>query len=135
MFAGAFNDSQNCPEPISKEIIDNWCEHLRTIASDPATYGHDTDIFFEPCFTSQNIACLRRRLFVSFKGYIGLCPESANAGDSIFAFQGCIAPIFLRTVTSGCRQEYHALGHGYVHGIMNGEATTMGLTRVSVSIV
>jgi hypothetical protein len=81
-------------------------------------------------------AAYRRRLFVTSRGYIGLCPEECQAGDRIFVLSHCPAPIFLRpqSLRPG-DNKYIALGHGYIHGIMNGEAVKMGLPLQQVMII
>lgn len=86
--------------------------------------------------SKQNIECLSRviamllngkRLFVSNKGYIGLCPAAAMPGDIIAVLYGCKMPFVLRPVpdrksTAGLCSAYTLVGECYVHGLMNGEA-------------
>ena len=88
--------------------------------------------------TSLNVACMRRRLFTSSKGYIGLCPESCKDGNSIFILPLCPCPICLREINDlggMAMGVYIALGHGYVHGLMNGEATHFGPSTKQILIV
>ncbi|KAK4112855.1 hypothetical protein N656DRAFT_798040 [Canariomyces notabilis] len=53
------------------------------------------------------------------KGYIGLAPAWALAGDHIVILKGGAVPFVLRSAPDGCWQ---LVGECYVHGIMNGEA-------------
>lgn len=64
------------------------------------------------------------RAFISEKGYVGLCPLEAEAGDSIFAPLGGHVPYVIRRVAREERpqeNEWELLGEVYVHGIMDGE--------------
>lgn len=89
---------------------------------------------------AHNIAVLRRRLCVTAKGYIGLCPASAEIGDEVYVLDGAPAPIFLRSLEGEQHNGVNnhrlgALGHGYVHGIMDGKVATMGLPVLRICIV
>jgi hypothetical protein len=62
-------------------------------------------------------ASRNRAMFVSSKGYIGLAPWNAKAGDAICVLLGGCTPFLLRPV----RRSYALLGEAYVYGIMGGE--------------
>lgn len=68
-----------------------------------------------------------RGFFVSKKGLLGLAPVGTEIGDTIHVFHGDNFPFILRPVRQENRQDtYTYVGHSYVHGIMDGEATTRG---------
>ena len=69
-----------------------------------------------------------RRLYVTERGYIGLCNKSVKAGDQVHVLSGGHVPFILRpieaehTETGNCC--YSFMGDTYIHGLMNGEALT-----------
>ena len=70
-------------------------------------------------FTSNVfLKCQSRALAVTDKGYVGLVPSDAQAGDLICISLHCPVPFVLRDNGSALQW----LGHAYVHGIMHGEA-------------
>ena len=59
---------------------------------------------------------------VTKRGYVGLVPRKAKAGDSICILHGTKAPFVLRAKAE--KGSLHTMiGECYVHGIMNGEGT------------
>ena len=62
---------------------------------------------------------LRRRLFLTKKGLLGLCPPSTQLGDSVWVLPNAKVPFMLRPLadTTG----YKLVGEVYLHGCMNGE--------------
>ncbi|KAK0106269.1 hypothetical protein ONS96_003909 [Cadophora gregata f. sp. sojae] len=63
-------------------------------------------------------ACTRRRLTATTRQRIGLVPDNAEVGDSVFLLKGSDTPFVLR------RKEEHTwllIGHCYVDGVMYGE--------------
>ena len=64
-----------------------------------------------------------RRLATLGQGYVVLGPKSCKAGDSVCILHGCSVPVLLR------RRRYMAgysfVGECYVHGMMDGEASTL----------
>ena len=67
-----------------------------------------------------------RNICVTRKGYVGMAPEAAGAGDAIYAFVGGQVLYALRVEhKAGTRVEF--LGEAYVHGLMDGEV--MGWVR------
>ncbi|KAK4184620.1 heterokaryon incompatibility protein-domain-containing protein [Podospora australis] len=69
----------------------------------------------------------RSRAFLTSKGYVGLCPDTASAGDTIFIPSGAHCPYVIkkrdgRNADASSAESYSTLlGEAYVHGIMNGE--------------
>jgi hypothetical protein len=138
MFADRFHHDKDLPRPLQDEEISAWEQHLGELQRRLAERGPRATFALHPTMASHVTACLRRRLFVSSKGYVGLCPDSAQAEDSIFVLCACPAPIFLRQVPSQAGTSiriFKALGHGYVHGLMNGEAEALDLPIELVHIV
>jgi len=62
-----------------------------------------------------------RRLFRTDEGWIGKGPESMVPGDEVWIVPGGKVPFILRPKGDGLSRY---VGHGYVHGIMGGEAAT-----------
>ena len=74
-------------------------------------------------FDRDVLRLARNRRFCSTKkGYIGWASPSAQKGDRICILLGGQVPYVVRPVKGGCTY----LGEAYVHGMMNGEAVTMG---------
>jgi hypothetical protein len=65
---------------------------------------------------------LGRRFFTTSRGYMGLGPLSASAGDEVVLFCGGKTPYVVHTLKRGGKKEFRFEGEAYVHGIMNGEA-------------
>ena len=63
--------------------------------------------------------CGARRLFVSSKGWIGLCPPGTRKGDGIWAACGVDIPIVLRKADG--ESNYKLVGECYCHGLGTGE--------------
>jgi len=66
------------------------------------------------------------RFFVSERGYMGLCRESAQKGDEIHVMSGSNVPFVLRARIIGgaaCAARHFTVhGQAYIHGFMDGEA-------------
>lgn len=68
-------------------------------------------------------AALERRLFVTKKGYLGVGPLSARAGDAVYVLSGGHVPFVLRKAPqTGEDHAWTLIGDCYVHGVMQGEA-------------
>lgn len=61
---------------------------------------------------------MKRRLFVTDRGYMGFGPQSIASGDAIFVFPGCSVPLILRKID----EHYVHQGECFVLGLMDGEA-------------
>ncbi|KAL7905052.1 heterokaryon incompatibility domain-containing protein [Trichoderma velutinum] len=87
--------------------------------------GLDPDISLSPdmsVFTSNMLKNLRRRLYQTVSGNVGLGPADMRAGDSIVIFHGGTTPHAIRKIddeTQGDKYQY--LGEAYCDGLMNGE--------------
>lgn len=79
-----------------------------------------------------------RRLYVTTKGYIGLGPQSMEAGDEVWVLCDAKTLYVLRseskesTTSEGStvqqdRDKFTLVGETYLHGFMHGEAYKMGL--------
>lgn len=65
---------------------------------------------------------LGRRFFITKKGYFGLGPQKAEAGDRIGVLFGSGVPFVLRRWNSAeGKRVWKIVGECYVHGIMQGE--------------
>lgn len=65
-----------------------------------------------------------RRLFKTENKYLGTGARSTQVGDELWVLAGAPVPFVLRHLPSGVHQ---VVGEAYVHSIMHGEATEMGL--------
>ncbi|MCJ1318629.1 hypothetical protein MMC15_003959 [Xylographa vitiligo] len=79
-------------------------------------------------FTMMDLVNIRRRPFISAKGYLGLGPEQAAPGDSIVAVCGADMP-FVMQGAQGLPLIF--VGDAYVDGVMDGQlAATNPLTEI-----
>jgi hypothetical protein len=58
-----------------------------------------------------------RRFFITNKGFMGVGPSNARAGDAVCIIFGACTPYVLRQDGDN----HHFIGEAYVHGIMDGE--------------
>lgn len=84
--------------------------------------------------------CGGRRLFITQKGYIGLCPPYSREGDMVYVAHGVHVPFVLREADmllsfSDNARRVQLVGECYVHGLMDGEALALGLAREDLEIV
>ncbi|KAH7333338.1 heterokaryon incompatibility protein-domain-containing protein [Rhexocercosporidium sp. MPI-PUGE-AT-0058] len=56
----------------------------------------------------------------------GLAPTHAQEGDLICVLFGCSVPVILREMRSEDDCYYYFIGESYIHGMMDGEALTLG---------
>ena len=134
MFADRFHDVDNVRQ-VNGRDFQAWQDELLRLGQQFGLEGPTAKTGLHPTVASCNTAILRRRLCRTAKGYLGLCPEAAEPGDDIFVLGGAPCPIFLRLRSnSEGGAVYTALGHGYLHGIMDGEAVGIGLPTVDVHI-
>jgi len=64
----------------------------------------------------------RGRFFKTLEGFIGLCPDSARAGDVVVIGLGVTSPLTLRPVTHEGKSCYLVVGTAYLCGAMHIEA-------------
>lgn len=137
MFAGVFHERQGC-RPVHAGDIRRWSTHFAESMDQVRDKDNITTVGLDRGMVSHTIACLNRRLFRTTKGYVGLCPEACKAGDGAFVLSRCPAIIFLRPAEIPYKLEhaaYTALGHGYIYGLMNGEAESLCFPTERVMIV
>lgn len=131
IFAGRFHEDGVCRELFECDV-EAFRDHLKETSRRLRELGPTATLSLSPEMSSHVIAVLRRRLFETEEGWIGVCPDSAVVGDKVLVLCHAPAPVFLRP--SGQAHEYRALGHGYVHGLMDGEASQMGLSLTEIVI-
>lgn len=85
-----------------------------------------------------------RLTFSTEAGYIGLCPPYTQPGDLIVIVRGLGVPIVLRTIKEAWKpptsrdaspEKYRLVGQCYAHGLMNGEALSMGIEEKKIEII
>lgn len=81
----------------------------------------------EPLFNDLvHMSCNGSRIVRTKTGLIGTLPWDTKEGDLVCVLYGGQTPFVLRSDES-CPGKYHFVGDCYVHGIMEGEALSMGL--------
>lgn len=74
-----------------------------------------------------------KRMAVTSKGWIGLVAEEAEVGDRVAVVIGASMPLILRPAPENQLanrdeeqpEEFRLIGHGYIHGLMDGEGLDM----------
>jgi hypothetical protein len=69
--------------------------------------------------------CSGRQLILTERGYFGLAPDDAKAGDSVLCFLGSRVPYILRKAedcSKSTQDRYKLIGESYIYGLMEGEA-------------
>ncbi|KAL6901076.1 heterokaryon incompatibility domain-containing protein [Trichoderma evansii] len=75
-----------------------------------------------PILTSNMLKNMRRKLYRTSAGYIGLGPADMEAGNSLVIFNGGTTPHILKKLdTQGEADEYRYLGEAYCDRLMDGE--------------
>ena len=77
---------------------------------------------FEPrakTFWDAASSFVRKRLFLTNTGFLGLCPPSTQPGDSVWVLPNAKIPFMLRPLAD--TTHYTLVGELYLHGCMNGE--------------
>lgn len=77
---------------------------------------------------------LGKRIAVTSQGWIGLVVREADVGDHVAVVVGAAMPLILRAAPEneqagrdeGLPDEYRLVGHGYLHGLMDGQGLDMG---------
>ncbi|KAK3935504.1 hypothetical protein QBC46DRAFT_50611 [Diplogelasinospora grovesii] len=65
----------------------------------------------------------RMRLFATEGAFIGKGPQSMLPRDEIWVVPGAKFPFILRAAGDGDNGTHRYIGHGYIHGIMEGEVS------------
>jgi hypothetical protein len=73
------------------------------------------------------------RLFLTQRGYIGLCPSTARPGDAVYILLGSRVPHVLRKRDNG-QSGHTLLGDAFVYGAMDGELMKNKTSQVDVEI-
>lgn len=83
--------------------------------------------------TTQQVwsSCGGRRLFITKSGRIGLCPPFSREEDLIYVIPGLDTPLLLRR----SKTVKAFVGECYVHGLMEGEAMSLGVEEELLEIV
>lgn len=114
-------------------------EYFRRLREDvleplPVVFGNPED------FCTPNIqAMLRRRVFITANGRLGLGPRRMRAGDRIAIISGGSMPFVVRDLSpvtfvrspdgnaNVFHRRYNLIGPSYVHGLMKGEGVPMDI--------
>ncbi|ORY12591.1 hypothetical protein BCR34DRAFT_600485 [Clohesyomyces aquaticus] len=75
---------------------------------------------------------VKRQIFSTTKGYIGICPEWAKPGDSLYFADGGDVPFVLRRVGEA---HFRLVGESYCHGLMSGQIVEVVQEKRSVLLV
>ncbi|KAK4557081.1 hypothetical protein LTR86_006062 [Recurvomyces mirabilis] len=136
MFADRFHQDQK-PRQLRADDVTALYSFLEETEDRLKKYGNDALIGLNDAMSPHIIAVLDRRLFRTRRGWLGVCPRTAVAGDEVFVLGDCPVPVVLRRIDAeeGEGEEYQVLGHCYVHGIMEGEASELGISVERVRIV
>ncbi|KAJ4857948.1 hypothetical protein T069G_08845 [Trichoderma breve] len=99
--------------------------NLRPSRESVEKVGLDPDVSLSPdmnTFTTNMLKNMRRRLYQTTAGYVGLGPPDMRTGDFIVIFHGGTTPHVLRKLegeTQGDKYQY--MGEAYCDGLMDGE--------------
>lgn len=105
-------------KPVREARSADFAEWRRLVdQGDPAVYH-------EPIMVSHIAAVLKRRLFRTQSGYLGIGPSCTQPDDELWVLGGGAAPFILTRSNAECSLEYRLKGHCYVHGIMQGEGVS-----------
>lgn len=87
--------------------------------------GLDPNVSLSPdmnILTSNMLKNMRRKLYRTSAGYVGLGPAEMETGNSLVIFHGGTTPHILKKLDSQCgSDEYQYLGEAYCDGLMDGE--------------
>jgi hypothetical protein len=75
---------------------------------------------FQPFVKAATRICLARKFCVTQKGYIGLIPAEAQAGDSMAVFRGEDVPFVVRRAGETGNEKWVLVGDAFVYGFMYG---------------
>jgi hypothetical protein len=78
-------------------------------------------------------AAIKRAFFVTEQGYMGLGPLGMEEGDLVYVLSGGQVPFILRPTILA--EGFSLVGESYVHGIMDGEATMLGIEVETIYLV
>lgn len=88
-------------------------------------YGGSTGpVWTDGFFNDWMLSCKGRRMFRTKKGYIGLGLPRIKKGNAVYLLQGAEVPHIFSNVDEDVGNLFRYEGEAYVHGIMDGEAST-----------
>lgn len=105
-----------------------WADVQRGLRGDWMMHLVDTyfkkgmDSFRQNFRTLWERTCKERCVFMTNRGYVGLGPRTARAGDRVCILEGGRVPYLFRQVPGKDENTVTFVGDAYVHGIMYGEA-------------
>jgi hypothetical protein len=105
--------------PYQRHFALDWAFMARDRATLQPAAAHQQDIMR----SALSSATVGRRICKTTRNRIGLVPDAAQAGDSIFALVGAQVLYVLRQEPQAGRG-YELIGECYVHGMMDGEIWT-----------
>lgn len=132
MFTDRFDLSDGTWRRLQPSDVELWHEYLANLKAQ-ADSGSHSPVVLQQSMMFHMIAVLGRRLFRTCTGFIGLCPSTTSVGDSVYILGGGTAPFVLRR-SNIAESTYVLLGHCYVHGIMDGQAASMGFGVQEVTL-
>lgn len=99
--------------------------NLRPSRESVERVGLDPSVSLSPdmnILTSNMLKNMRRKLYRTSAGYVGLGPAEMETGNSLVIFHGGTTPHILKKLDSQCEtDEYQYLGEAYCDGLMDGE--------------
>ena len=104
----------------------------------PAAFSQGTNL--ATAYQTVRCATMGKRLLITDKGFLGLCPKYSKPGDSIFIIAGLGVPIILRKSQTqeisslAATLKWQLIGSSYVHGIMNGELAQQEAWNEAVTV-
>lgn len=102
------------------EDFDSLNNFLLSIEADPQ---HVADAGFERRVMESHLAAvLKRRMFVTSKGRLGIGPQDMKQGDTVWLLPRGRAPFIMRGRRRWRKNKYSVIGHAYLDGVMQGEA-------------
>jgi hypothetical protein len=127
-----------------------WEHSLRRLGrlrEDPA--ASDRSAIYEVLLQMDDVTekvescCGGRRLFITQRGYMGLCPPYTMKGDLLHNVPGLDVALLLRRATTGplragdsfdLNKQYYLVGEGYCHGVTNRDTGWDGQT-VEIEVI
>ena len=112
-------------------LIDGRFAHMERVRETPveSSVNSSIDVLEE----SMKRAVVKRTVFITEKGYMGLGPFNIEQGDLVYVLAGGQVPFILRP--SLLAEGFCLVGESYVHGIMDGEATVLGIEIETIFLV
>ncbi|KAF5009937.1 hypothetical protein FDECE_3879 [Fusarium decemcellulare] len=131
-------DRSHSQRPAISEVgimYDAWLAELHILATSPSPQitGHVLRLF-ATWFEQLEYCALGRKICITNKGFMGMVPMGARAGDLVALFHGAAVPFVIRQAfaadsegrqhavkSKGNTDVYEMVGECYMHGLMDGE--------------